>query len=182
MRVTRPLRRYAEGVPTLALVPVGSVVDLVNQYASTTRLTAVEQALPYPHLPAFDEFRVSRTQMTVAADRLHPVFADPGEAPTVLNRLVDETSLRPHVDESGALGWAVPSSRHRLLAACTAALVEWVHDKGLRRHGTCGADRCVDVYVDNSRPGTRRYCSEGCLNRDRVATWRARHRAPTPRR
>ncbi|MGH3313540.1 MAG: CGNR zinc finger domain-containing protein [Streptomyces sp.] len=35
----------------------------------------------------------------------------------------------------------------------------------------------MDVYVDTSRPGTRRYCSESCLNRERVAAWRARNRS-----
>lgn len=157
-------------------VAVADIVDLINWYASTTRLTAEEQAIPYPDLPPFREFRASKAGMIAAADRLHPMFANPHRAPAALNALLSELAVQPRVDDAGSIAWAVPARRDRLVAACAVALVEWVDDKGLGRHGVCDRANCVDVYVDTSHPGTRRYCSETCLNRDRVASWRARQR------
>ncbi|MGH3311323.1 MAG: CGNR zinc finger domain-containing protein [Streptomyces sp.] len=164
-------------MPPLPPLGITSVVELVNQYASVTRLTAADQALPYPHLPVLEVLPATKAQKITAADRLHPVFTSPEASPVTLNALVEEVRLRPHLDDAGVLGWVVPRSRDMLLGACTAALIEWIQDKGLTRHGTCNAPRCVDVYIDSSRPGTRRYCSDSCLNRDRVAIWRARKRS-----
>lgn len=162
----------------LPSVTVADVVDLVNEYSAVAR-SADERRLHFPELLGLGAFRPSRAAMIAAADRLHPVFAAPDAAPATLNSLVAELRLSPVVDAAGSTGWAVPTRKDRLLAACTATMIEWVDGKGLDRHGVCDADRCADVYVDTCRPGTRRYCSDACTNRGRVAAWRARRRRVT---
>jgi predicted RNA-binding Zn ribbon-like protein len=42
------------------------------------------------------------------------------------------------------------------------------------RLGVCTAALCDRVYVDNSRSGTRRFCSTSCQNRVKAAAFRAR--------
>ncbi|HEX7824325.1 MAG TPA: CGNR zinc finger domain-containing protein [Mycobacterium sp.] len=46
------------------------------------------------------------------------------------------------------------------------------------RLGVCAAPTCDRVFVDVSRNGTRRFCSETCQNRVKVAAHRARQQAP----
>ncbi|MGH3367624.1 MAG: CGNR zinc finger domain-containing protein [Nocardioidaceae bacterium] len=162
----------------LPSVTAADVVDLVNEYSAAARL-ADQRRLHFPELPGLHAFRASRAAKVAAADRLHPVFAATEDAPATLNALVAELNLSPQVDDTGSIRWAVPRRQDRLLGACTATMIEWTNDKGLARHGVCDASRCADVYVDTSRPGTRRYCSDGCLNRGRVASWRARQRRGT---
>ncbi|WP_374119541.1 CGNR zinc finger domain-containing protein [Streptomyces sp. RKAG290] len=43
--------------------------------------------------------------------------------------------------------------------------------------GTCAGERCVDVYIDQSPGGRRRFCSVTCQNRTRVAAFRSRRAA-----
>ena len=45
------------------------------------------------------------------------------------------------------------------------------------RLGVCAAPACDRVFVDVSRNGTRRFCSEACQNRVKAAAHRARQRA-----
>jgi predicted RNA-binding Zn ribbon-like protein len=45
------------------------------------------------------------------------------------------------------------------------------------RLGVCGAPACDRVFVDVSRNGNRRFCSETCQNRVKAAAHRARQRA-----
>lgn len=46
--------------------------------------------------------------------------------------------------------------------------------RGIHRLGRCSASSCVRIYADFSRPGTQRYCSAACANRDAVRRHRAR--------
>jgi predicted RNA-binding Zn ribbon-like protein len=60
-------------------------------------------------------------------------------------------------------------------ATCATALAIVVGTGGLGRLGICHADRCDRVFVDTSRNGSKRFCSQSCLGRQKVAAFRARH-------
>ncbi len=60
-------------------------------------------------------------------------------------------------------------------ATCATALAIVVGTGGLGRLGVCHADRCDRVFVDTSRNGSKRFCSQSCLGRQKVAAFRARH-------
>ena len=62
-------------------------------------------------------------------------------------------------------------------AACATGLAVVVDGQATGRLGVCRADGCDRVYVDVSRNASRRFCSEACLNRTKVAAFRARARA-----
>lgn len=152
-------------------LPVATVVDLVNEYADVTRAAAGESTDPYPRLPGLENTTTSR--LVVLANELHPIFAEPHVAVVALNRLLDRYGLRRRLDEHGRLVW-VASRSAGLGAACTVALVDAVDRYGLDRVGCCDGDRCVDVYLDASPARARRYCSQRCQTRTRVARWRQR--------
>lgn len=107
------------------------------------------------------------------------------EAVQVLNRLMLETPMHPHLSDHDELGlhlhYAPPSSElpHRFRATTLMGLSELVCEHGIGRTGVCAADGCDRVYADTSRAGRRRFCSEPCANRTNVAAFRARRRTPT---
>lgn len=153
-------------------LPLATVVDLVNEYADVARVAAGESEDPYPILPGLENVATSR--LVALANELHPIFAEPDAAPVMLNRWLDRYRLHRRLDGHGRLVW-VTSRRAGLAAACTVALVEAVDQYGLSRVGCCDGDRCVDVYLDASPSRARRFCSERCQTRARVARWRQRH-------
>ncbi|MBN2624312.1 MAG: CGNR zinc finger domain-containing protein [Acidimicrobiales bacterium] len=163
-----------DAVPPLT---VDTVVDLVNEYSAATRAAADEASHGYPVLPALGDLGSDTDRCRRAADALHAVFAD-GRGPVpVVNDLLVATGVRPRLDECGATTWVVPDRRRILLAAGTVSLTTWIAAHGPDRLGTCEAHRCADVFVDTSRAATRRYCSQTCLDRARVARWRSRQAA-----
>jgi predicted RNA-binding Zn ribbon-like protein len=130
---------------------------------------------------------VKQRELTAIAERLWPVFGAPTLNARVkhLNGLLLRTSLSPRFGEGGALEWTTRerSLGRRLLAGCTATLLELVNTHGWQRLRTCSADNCQDVYADTRGRGSRRYCSHTCLNRTRVRAYRSRQRTSreTPR-
>ena len=64
-------------------------------------------------------------------------------------------------------------------AGCATGLAVVVDSQATGRLGVCRAEGCDRVYVDVSRNASRRFCSESCLNRTKVAAFRARARATT---
>lgn len=64
-------------------------------------------------------------------------------------------------------------------AGCATGLAVVVDGQATGRLGVCRAEGCDRVYVDVSRNASRRFCSEACLNRTKVAAFRARARATT---
>ncbi|GAA5142364.1 hypothetical protein GCM10023340_05710 [Nocardioides marinquilinus] len=56
------------------------------------------------------------------------------------------------------------------------ALAMVVGSENAERLGVCAAPACDRVFVDVSRNGTRRFCSEACQNRVKAAAHRARQR------
>jgi predicted RNA-binding Zn ribbon-like protein len=161
------------------------VVDFINGYADPPRREAGEQDEAYPVLgPTLSRLagRTSKSDLAAVANRLYPIFSASDKAATAtLNSLLEEAHLAPRLawdDEEGATtAWVAPPQASRLLASCVISLWEWFATNETPRVGTCAADRCVDVFVDNSPAGVKRFCSTTCLNRTKVAAHRARQRA-----
>ena len=64
-------------------------------------------------------------------------------------------------------------------AGCAVGLAVVLDGQATGRLGVCRAGCCDRVFVDVSRNASRRFCSEACLNRTKVAAFRARSRAAT---
>lgn len=162
------------------------VVAFVNVYGSAPRREAGEQLEPYPPLGALGEHDATLTsdlsepQLVALADRLHRFFAARSrkEAAVVLDGLLEESApdLRVRAEEDGyKVWWAIRGEAEApLMASCVLALVEELDN--LRRFGVCEAERCVDVFVDRSPGGKRRYCSSQCHSRSKVNAFRRRQK------
>lgn len=122
--------------------------------------------------------------LRVLRDRLRGVFLAGATADAVplLNALLRETNAVPQltVGDSGKafLDWGADRFGYSALAArLPGALSAFVTEHGVRRLGVCGAAPCECVFVDRTRPGNRRYCSEQCNDRASAAAYRGRQKA-----
>jgi predicted RNA-binding Zn ribbon-like protein len=170
-------------------LPLDLVVMLVNEWGTAPRAAAGEQHVPYPDLGQLIATRgpdvvaaanqASDDELTAVADSLYPIFAAPDQNAVVtrLNDVLDDCGAQPRLTGAGGtLGeaWATDTSR-QILSAAALSLYRQLLDWGdARRLGTCAAARCVDVYVDSSPAGHKKFCSLLCQNRHRVAAFRAR--------
>jgi predicted RNA-binding Zn ribbon-like protein len=170
-------------------LPLDLVVMLVNEWGTAPREAAGEQHSPYPDLGLLIATRgldvvaaanqASDEELTAVADSLYPIFAAPDQntAMTRLNDVLEDSGARPRLTRAeGTLAeaWANDTSR-QILSGAALSLYRQLLDWGdARRLGTCTATRCVDVYVDSSPAGHKRFCSLLCQNRHRVAAFRAR--------
>ena len=159
----------------------------MNEYADAPRREAGQQWDPYPppevlgeHDPALTA-GLRQPQLVALADRLHGFFSasSEDEALGVLNGLLEESAPVPRVgvveDGGYEVSWSVEGEEGDSLAgACALALVEEL--KASRRFGVCEAERCVDVFVDRSPGGARRYCSSRCHTRAKVGAFRRRRK------
>ena len=179
------LTSYTRCVNVISAVPLPWLVRLVNEYAPQPREAAGEDHDPYPELmtdPRAPRIsRVAQPDLISVAHRLWLFFAavSESERAALFNDMLDDAELSPKVNERAELFWMTSrtDSGPLLLAGCAAALLAATQGHNWRRLGTCAADDCVDVYVDEAGRGARRYCSTTCLNRARVRAYRSRQRA-----
>jgi predicted RNA-binding Zn ribbon-like protein len=127
-------------------------------------------------------------ELTRLAARLRPVFlaAEDGATDRVaelVNALLADYRSAPKLSRHDGEPWhlhftsAVPGTEWG--AGCATGLAVVVDSQATGRLGVCRADGCDRVYVDVSRNASRRFCSESCLNRTKVAAFRARAKATT---
>jgi predicted RNA-binding Zn ribbon-like protein len=69
------------------------------------------------------------------------------------------------------------SVRDRLALRAVAELADLSAAPGLERLRRCAADPCTDAFVDLTRNGSRRFCSDRCSNRVHARLHRERARA-----
>jgi predicted RNA-binding Zn ribbon-like protein len=124
-------------------------------------------------------------QLAQLAGWLRSVFdsierGDVDSAAITLNALLAETGARPQLDRHDGEPWHLHFHGHTDTVAegwgagCATGLAIVLGTDMYDRLGVCTAPRCDRVYVDNSRNGTRRFCSTSCQNRVKAAAFRAR--------
>jgi predicted RNA-binding Zn ribbon-like protein len=120
------------------------------------------------------------------AERLRPVFlaAETGatdEVAELVNALLADYRSTPRLSRHDGQPWHLhftgSAAGTEWGAGCATGLAVVVDSQATGRLGVCRAEGCDRVYVDVSRNASRRFCSESCLNRTKVAAFRARVRA-----
>ena len=127
-------------------------------------------------------------QLAELAARLRPIFTAAEDH--AVDRVVDQVNALlqdyrsfPQLSRHDGEPWhlhfssSVAGPGTEWGAACATGLAVVVDGQATERLGVCRADGCDRVYVDVSRNASRRFCSEACLNRTKVAAFRARARA-----
>jgi hypothetical protein len=65
---------------------------------------------------------------------------------------------------------------------CAEAMARMIGGGYAERFGICDASNCNRVFFDNSKNGTRRFCSVTCQNRVKTAAFRLRQAQGKPKR
>jgi predicted RNA-binding Zn ribbon-like protein len=116
-------------------------------------------------------------------ERLWPVFAasSTAEAAALLNPMLREAGAVPQLVEDPGGAWDLRMGADRrgieaVEARLPAALSLHLAGNGTRRLGVCHAAPCQCVYVDRTRPGTRRFCCDQCNDRAAAVAYRSRRK------
>lgn len=126
-------------------------------------------------------------RLALMAGAFRDVFVADGTADVadVLNRLLRRYQTRPYLtgddDEPIHLHFHGDAETpvESLGGEFAAALALVVDVYGQSRFGVCEARQCDRVYVDLTRNGSRRYCSEACTARAKMAAYRVRQSTTT---
>jgi predicted RNA-binding Zn ribbon-like protein len=158
----------------------GTAVALVNAVTAGAGVSDAELAeLLGVHRYLVPEFSAADAdRVRDWARRLRPAFGGP-EVVELLNRLLAEVPLQPHISDHGLgphLHYGEPGAGlvDRVRANTAFGLALAVCEHGSDRLGRCQAAGCDRVYADVQRGPRRRYCSRACQNRSSVAAFRAR--------
>jgi len=125
-------------------------------------------------------------QLRVYRERLRDVFfADQNGAIDRINALLRDVAATPqvatHDDHPWHLHYSAPGAplADRIAAGAAMGLALLITEQGFERLGVCGADECLDVFVDTSRNRSKRYCGQTCSTKVNVAAHRARKKEAT---
>jgi predicted RNA-binding Zn ribbon-like protein len=100
----------------------------------------------------------------------------------VLNESLATYATHPSLTDHDGKGWHLHyrpdglSLDRVLRSMVNVATALHLATRGMHRLGRCAAPGCDRVYADFTRPGTQRYCSPRCANRDAVRRHRERQR------
>lgn len=109
-------------------------------------------------------------------------LSEPDLVSTVNSTLSDARALPQLVDHDD-LGWhihAVPTEAPldiRMVVEAAMAFIDVIRAGELDRLKRCDAEDCDNVVVDLSRNRSRRFCEDGCGNREHVRAYRERQRS-----
>jgi predicted RNA-binding Zn ribbon-like protein len=105
------------------------------------------------------------------------------ELVAAVNRVLTESQALPQLVDHDDLGWhihAVPQEAPlatRMLVEAAMAFTDVIRSQDLDRLKDCAADDCDNVVLDLSRNRSKRFCEDGCGNRENVRAYRDRLRA-----
>ena len=100
-----------------------------------------------------------------------------------VNQVLTDSHALPQLVDHDDLGWhihAVPQEAPlatRMLVEAAMAFTDVIRSGELDRLKTCAADDCDNVVLDLSRNRSKRFCEDGCGNRENVRAYRDRRRA-----
>ncbi|MEV4147876.1 ABATE domain-containing protein [Amycolatopsis sp. NPDC049691] len=92
-----------------------------------------------------------------------------------VNRFAAQPVPAPSLTTSGELRWQAGDPAEAMLALLARDALELVTSPEFARVRSCAGKRCGALFLDTSRPGTRRWCSmETCGNQAKKSTYRAK--------
>ncbi len=166
-----------------------SAVDLVNSGVDPDTLTEVAHVAAWFEAHGYSGRRDGDEGELAALRALRPVLrdlltTDRDRAAELVNAMLADAGAVPQLVRHDALDWHVhavstdaPLDR-RVVVETAMAMVDVIRADELSRLSVCADDRCTGLVLDLSRNRSRRFCSTACANRNAVAAYRARGRAP----
>ncbi|MFE9426553.1 CGNR zinc finger domain-containing protein [Kitasatospora sp. NPDC006697] len=137
--------------------------------------------LPAGHPPTPALLALAQQVREAAASLLHAARSPEGAAscPDASRELLNRTAAGPVpvpvLDASGALHWHAPDPVPATLALLARDALELAASPLAARLRQCSGEECGCLFLDTSRPGTRRWCSMStCGNQAKKAAFRER--------
>lgn len=97
----------------------------------------------------------------------------------VINRWSAAPALAPQLSRERRVSWSAADPARAALATLARDAIDLVSGPLAGRVRECAREDCALLFVDKSRPGTRRWCSMGgCGNRAKTSAYRRRRSAP----
>lgn len=168
-----------------------TAVELINTYDIGTGADALGEDGALAELLTRHGWEVTKPigradldRLATLRPRLRTAFGagDPGKAVETLNLILQETAGQPRLtNHDGSWHWhyVAPSATlaARVATASSVALLNVIADDDSHRLRVCEGTGCHRVFVDLSKPGTRRFCdTKSCANRAHTSAYRARRR------
>ena len=101
----------------------------------------------------------------------------------VVNAVAAHPTPTPRIGHDGEVSWAADEAAHACLACVARDAIELFTSPIAGRLRECAAPDCAFLFVDTSRPGTRRWCAMNrCGNRQLVREHRERQRGARQQR
>ncbi len=181
--------RYAQATGArVALALVNDLVITPTQPAAEI----LEQVFAFDPESVADRPGQRVEEMTALAHRLRHVIeamhvGDVDLAASTLNELLAEAPAVPHLVRSDDGTWSLhhhPQRADFVLAwtsLCAEAMALLIGEGHADRVHLCAAEDCGRAFVDTTKNGTRRFCSERCQNRVKAAALRRRRAAQAQR-
>jgi predicted RNA-binding Zn ribbon-like protein len=136
---------------------------------------AIPRAVPVGDDDLARARRLRTTIWRAAHARAHDLRL-PADVRAELNRAAASPPLAPQVSERGDRSrWAEPVTVDQVLSTLAREMIDVLTGRLALRMRECASEDCALLFVDTSRPGTRRWCSmERCGNRHKIRAHRAR--------
>jgi len=110
------------------------------------------------------------------------VLLDPGrrrpDAARVVNQMAAPAPLAPELDDAGrGSAWAPGGTVTQALSSVARDAIDLLSGPLIAQVRSCAGPDCTILFIDTSRPGTRRWCSmEACGNQAKSAGLRQQRR------
>jgi predicted RNA-binding Zn ribbon-like protein len=104
------------------------------------------------------------------------------ELVATVNQVLSDSGALPQLVDHDDIGWhihAVPQEAPvvtRMIVEAAMAFTDVIRSGELDRLKNCAADDCDNVVLDLSRNRSKRFCEDGCGNRENVRAYRDRLR------
>ncbi|MFE1193722.1 CGNR zinc finger domain-containing protein [Streptomyces olivaceoviridis] len=99
----------------------------------------------------------------------------PADVRARLNAWASAPPPVPHLDAAGRLRWQAGDVAGAVLSLVARDALDLVTSPAMERVRRCAGPRCGALFLDNSRPGSRRWCSMGaCGNHEKKRARRER--------
>jgi predicted RNA-binding Zn ribbon-like protein len=160
---------------------VDFLVALANSHPSASRSGADELSTPgeltalldaHGYTGRFDRDDAELASVTAFRDELRDVWGLPRDDQVeAINRWLRDVDALPYLVRHDRFDWHLHATvddaplADRMRAEGALALAELVRIHATDRMRECAADDCRGVFVDQSRNGSRRFCSVRCGNR-----------------
>jgi predicted RNA-binding Zn ribbon-like protein len=146
----------------------------------TLESLATETDVPTPADALARELREAVYQMITAARGPGGAASCPVDARRTVNEIAALPVPSPQMGGTGKLTWETTAPAHATFALIARDALDLVTSEAITRVRDCANPGCRAMFLDSSRPGTRRWCSMNtCGNQAKKTTLRARHSAGT---